>query len=170
MASQSTHASDSRLNEYYNYKWGKVLIFNGDNYPQFSVSYRGALVSSQSWAIITSQERELRGVGEADFNKRHNFAISIIFRSVHPNYLHLLEPFLNTSDPQGMWEKLKTADWGRDAIFIANIRAQFVKEYFDPANQSIRQFKRILDSYRNQISTTLTLNPISDEEAKQKLL
>jgi hypothetical protein len=110
MASQSTHASDSRLNEYYNYKWGKVLIFNGDNYPQFSVSYRGALVSSQSWAIITSQERELRGVGEADFNKRHNFAISIIFRSVHPNYLHLLEPFLNTSDPQGMWEKLKTAD------------------------------------------------------------
>jgi hypothetical protein len=69
-----------------------------------------------------------------------------------------------------MWDKLKTADRGRDAIFIANIRAQFAKEYFDPANQSIRQFKRILDSYRNQIATTPAPNPISDEEAKQKLL
>ena len=70
----------------------------------------------------------------------------------------------------GMWEKLKTADRGRDAVFIANIRAQFAKEYFDPVNQSIRQFKRILDSYRNQIASTPAPNPISDEEAKQKLL
>jgi hypothetical protein len=170
MASRSTRAADSLPNEYYNCKWGKVLIFNGDNYPQFSVSCRGALVSSQSWAIVAGQERELRGAGEADFNKRRNYAISIIFGSVHPDYLHLLEPFLNTSDPQGMWDKLKTADRGRDAIFIANIRAQFAKEYFDPANQSIRQFKRILDSYRNQIATTPAPNPISDEEAKQKLL
>jgi hypothetical protein len=170
MASRSTRAADSLPNEYYNCKWGKVLIFNGDNYPQFSVSCRGALVSSQSWAIVAGQERKLRGAGEANFNKRHNYTISIIFRLVHPDYLHLLEPFLNTSDPQGMWEKLKTADRGRDAVFIANIRAQFVKEYFDPANQSIRQFKRILDSYRNQIATTPAPNPISNEEAKQKLL
>lgn len=170
MASRSTRAADSLPNEYYNCKWGKVLIFNGDNYPQFSVSCRGALVSSQSWAIVAGQEREPRGNGGADFNKRRNLAISIIFGSVHPDYLYLLEPFLDTSDPQGMWDKLKTADRGRDAIFIANIRAQFAKEYFDPANQSIRQFKRILDSYRNQIATTPAPNPISDEEAKQKLL
>jgi hypothetical protein len=166
MASRSTRAADSLPNEYYNCKWGKVLIFNGDNYPQFSVSCRGALVSSQSWAIVAGQEREPRGNGGADFNKRRNLAISIIFGSVHPDYLYLLEPFLDTSDPQGMWDKLKTADRGRDAIFIANIRAQFAKEYFDPVNQSIR----ILDSYRNQIATTPAPNPISDEEAKQKLL
>jgi hypothetical protein len=170
MASRSTRAADSLPNEYYNCKWGKVLIFNGDNYPQFSVSCRGALVSSQSWAIVAGQEREPRGNGGADFNKRRNLAISIIFGSVHPDYLYLLEPFLDTSDPQGMWDKLKTADRGRDAIFIANIRAQFAKEYFDPVNQSIRQFKRILDSYRNQIASTPAPNPISDEEAKQKLL
>jgi hypothetical protein len=170
MASRSTRSTTARPNEYYTCKWGKVLIFNGENYPQFSLSCRGTLIAAQAWSIVAGQEREPRGDGEADYNKRRNLGISIIFGSVHPDYLHLLEPFLNTSDPQGMWDKLKTADRGRDAMFIANIRSQFARELFDPTTQTIREFKRILDSYRNQIASTPAPNPISDEEAKQKLL
>jgi hypothetical protein len=139
MASRSTRSTTTaRPNEYYTCKWGKVLIFNGENYPQFSLSCRGTLIAAQAWSIIAGQEREPHSNGEANYNKRRNLGISIIFGSVYPDYLHLLEPFLDTSDPQGIWDKLKTADRGRDAIFIANIRAQFAKEYFDPINQSIR--------------------------------
>jgi hypothetical protein len=69
-----------------------------------------------------------------------------------------------------MWDKLKTADRGRDAIFIANIRSQFARELFDPTTQTIQEYKRILDSYQNQIASTPAPNPISDKEAKQKLL
>jgi hypothetical protein len=67
-----------------------------------------------------------------------------------------------------MWDKLKTLDQGRDSVFVANIHAQFAKEIFDPTTQTIRQFKRILDHYQNQIASTT--NPITDEEAKNKLL
>jgi hypothetical protein len=123
---------------------------------------------SQSWSIVNGTERDPNGDAEADFNPRRNLAIQIIFSSVSQDYVHTIAPFLDIFDPKGMWDKLKTFDQGRDSVFIANIRAQFAKEIFDPTTQTVRQFKRILDHYRNQIASTAS--PITDEEAKNKLL
>jgi hypothetical protein len=169
MASRRSRANSVQPStDSYSSKWGRVVVFNGENYPTFSLTCKAALVASQSWSIVNGTERDPRGDAEADFNTRRNLAIQIIFSSVSQDYVHTIAPFLDISDPKGMWDKLKTLDRGRDSVFVANIRAQFAKEIFDPTTQTVRQFKRILDHYRNQIASTT--NPITDEEAKKQAI
>ena len=94
----------------YSSKWGRVVVFNRENYPTFSLTYKAALIMSQSWSIVNGTERDPRGDAEADFNTRRNLAIQIILSSVSQDYVHTIAPFLDISDPKGMWDKLKTLD------------------------------------------------------------
>jgi hypothetical protein len=39
-------------------KWGEVIIFNGDNYPEFSDSCKLAFIAAGAWRIVTGDETE----------------------------------------------------------------------------------------------------------------
>jgi hypothetical protein len=133
MASRRSRANSVQPStDSYSSKWGRVVVFNRENYPTFSLTCKAALVALQSWSIVNGTERDPRGDAEADFNTRRNLAIQIIFLSVSQDYVYMIAPFLDISDLKGMWDKLKTLDRGRDSVFVANICAQFAKEIFDP--------------------------------------
>jgi hypothetical protein len=153
----------------YTSKWGKVIIFNGENYPLFSITCKAALVSANAWGIVSRAEPAPVGARPLEeWNKRRNFAIQIIFSSAGKNYVNSLSTHLDNNDPAGMWEKLKASDRSRDAVFISNIRTSFASQLFDPLKQSIRQFLNTLEHYRTQISATD--NPITDLELRNKIL
>jgi hypothetical protein len=153
----------------YTSKWGKITVFNGENYPLFSITCKAALVSANAWGIVSRAEPEPEGVRLLqEWNKRRNFAIQIIFSSAGKNYVNSLSTHLDNNDPASMWEKLKASDRSRDAVFISNIRTKFASELYDPSKQSFRQFLNILEHYRTQISATDA--PITDIELRNKIL
>jgi hypothetical protein len=153
----------------YTSKWGKVIIFNGENYPLFSITCKAALVSANAWGIVSRAEPAPVGARPLEeWNKRRNFAIQIIFSSAGKNYVNGLSIHLDNNDPTGMWEKLKASDRSRDAVFVSNIRTNFASQQFDPTKQSIRQFLNILEHYRTQILTTD--DPITDTELRNRIL
>jgi hypothetical protein len=43
----------------FNYKWGEITIFNGDNYSEFSNSYMLAFIAARAWRIVTRDETKL---------------------------------------------------------------------------------------------------------------
>ena len=43
---------NTSVDEYNTTKWGRVLIFTGDNYAAFAQSYTIALVNAKAWSIV----------------------------------------------------------------------------------------------------------------------
>src|SRR5450432_1490871 len=166
---QMTTEPSTQLTAEYTSKWGKIIIFNGENYPLFSITCKAALVSANAWGIVSRAEPAPANARPLEeWNKRRNFSIQIIFSSAGKNYVNSLSTHLDNNDPAGMWEKLKASDRSRDAVFISNVRTNFASQLFDPSKQSMRQFVNILEHYRTQISATDA--PITDIELRNKIL
>jgi gag-polypeptide of LTR copia-type len=155
--------------EYNTTKWGKVVIFNSDNYALFEMSCTMALVASGSWPIVNGEEEEPVARGPlGDFKRRRSIAIQIISSSVAPFYFNDIMPFVRDSDPAGMWKELQKSNRSNDAVYATSIRSQFAMELFDPTKETIRQFVSRLNYYRTQL--TMSKDPISEKEILNKLL
>jgi len=165
MASSGNPSND----EYYNSKWGRVVVFKSNNYALFRNTCTVALVASGSWEIVQGTEAEPAGARLLeDWKKRRNHAIQIISSSVSMNHHMKLLPFITTSNPKGMWDELKKSDRANDVVHMANLRTDFGREQFDPSKQTIQEFVARLDHYRVQLYSTN--RPITDEETLDKLL
>ena len=97
--------------EFYNSKWGRVVVFKSDNYALFRNTCTVALVASGSWDIVQGTEDQPIGARALeDWKKRRNHAIQIISSSVSMNHHMKLLTFITASNPKGMWDKLKKSD------------------------------------------------------------
>lgn len=166
----STKPLEAATPEVYTSKWGRIEIFNGDNYPSFAIDCQAALVAANAWRIVRGIEVRPAGNGNAalDWDKRQGFAVQIIFSSTDKTYKQRISRFLDDNNPTGMWNRLQEADRSRDAIFISNVKDAFQEETFDPVQMTVRQFVTRLEAYRGQIATTD--NPITDDDMRLRLL
>ncbi|ESZ92151.1 hypothetical protein SBOR_7468 [Sclerotinia borealis F-4128] len=103
-----------------------------------------------------------------DFMKQLANSISIFNSSVgaihRPAILELITQF----DVQGVWEVLKSHDRSKRPQYIAETRAKFSRELFNPKTQSIRGFVNTLKSHQR---LTLDTEPvITDMEVFHYLL
>jgi hypothetical protein len=55
-------SSDITADEYNTTKWGRVLVFTGDNYASFVQSYTIALVNAKAWSIVNETKDILNPV------------------------------------------------------------------------------------------------------------
>jgi hypothetical protein len=46
-------------------KYGRITIFTGENYPEFSITCQAALIAAGAWDIVTSSEEEPTNGGNA---------------------------------------------------------------------------------------------------------
>jgi hypothetical protein len=65
----------------YDHKAGKVIIFNGDNFPDWERTCEAALIMAEGWDFVTGDE-DLTRVNTADGRKRRGEALKIIFNLV----------------------------------------------------------------------------------------
>jgi gag-polypeptide of LTR copia-type len=158
-------------------KWGKITIFNGDNYAEFSDSYMLAFIAAGAWQIVTRDETEpALGIHPTDaqvrqhlsFTTRRGHAIAILSGSINPVYRGRIMEFAHNSAVDSMWDKLKESNQTTNAVYVNSIRKSFTLETFDPTKQTVRQFVGKLQDWANRISTAE--RRINKDEIHEKLL
>ena len=65
----------------YDYKAGKIVIFNGDNFVDQERTCKAALIMSEGWDFITGAE-DLNRVNLADGRRRRGEANKIIYNLI----------------------------------------------------------------------------------------
>jgi hypothetical protein len=165
----SALSSDTDL--YYKSKWGKVAILTGDNYQLFEQTCKTALVVASAWNIVNRTEARPLPQNRAllqDYNKRLLRAIHLITNSVRPLYNNRINIFINTADPQGMWDELAKDNRVLDLVYQNSLYARFHREDWTPKNESLWSFVTRLESYRTELSGTN--NQITDQQLVSRIL
>jgi hypothetical protein len=85
----------------YDHKAGKVIIFNGDNFPDWERTCEAALIMAEGWDFVTGDEDPTR-VNTADGRKRRGEALKIIFNSVGSTRQEEMRALMKQHDIQGM--------------------------------------------------------------------
>jgi hypothetical protein len=92
-------------------KWGKVNIFNRENYSEFSNFCKLAFIAAGAWRIVTSDETEpVLGNNPTDaqvrqhqsFITRRGHAIAILSGSLNPVYRERILDFADNSAVDSM--------------------------------------------------------------------
>ncbi len=171
--SRTYTTSDDSL--YYNSKWGRVVIFNGDNYATFSTSCRFALTSAGAWDIVHGTEEEPATSNSSatinvrkDYRERRTHGIQIITSSVAESFANRLLPFLDTSDLSGMWTELAKANRANDEVYVANTRYAFANDRFNFTQETIRQYATRLDHFKTMLAGSS--RPITDVDILEHIL
>jgi hypothetical protein len=121
--------SDTDL--YYKSKWDRVAILTDDNYQLFEQTCRTALVVASAWNIVNRTKAWLLPQNRAllqDYNKRLLRVIYLITNSVRSLYNNQINIFINTADPQGMWDKLAKDNRVLDLVYQNSLYARFHRE------------------------------------------
>jgi len=145
---------------YYNSKWGRILIFNGDNYATFAQTCTLALLSARAWSIVTGAEVQPLAANAARLNdwlNRRSTAIQIISSSLDPLHLNPIMNLARNEDPKAMWDELAKSDRSGDKLYVAEVKGNFQAESFDPTKQTIQDFVARLDSHKTLIAN---INPL----------
>lgn len=172
IATSSSGAAQLSSNEqlYYTSKWGRVEVFNGDNYATFSTSCRFALATAGALQILEDIEKEPvdNTASNRDWKERRTIGIGIITSSVAPSYANRLLPYLANSNLQGMWNELAKANRANDEVYVANTRLSFANERFNYTRENIRQFATRLERFKIMLADSS--QPITDTEMLNKIL
>ena len=166
----STIAPVIKETVYYTSKWGRVVIFNGDNYVQFATTCRFVLTAAGAWSIVQGNESapESDTAAAKDHRERANNGIQIISSSVTESFINRLVPFLDTADLAGMWAELAKADRAKDDVYVINTRYQFSHERFNHTRETIRQYATRLEQYKTKLAGSS--QPVTDTEILQQIL
>jgi len=80
---------------YYSFKYGRVVIFTGDNYVQFATSCRFALTDCGAWPIVQETEQAPAEGNTAaivatpkEYQEKLNRGIQIISSSVREAFIN----------------------------------------------------------------------------------
>jgi hypothetical protein len=133
----TTMASTSTTD--YTCKWGRV--FNSENYPVFHASCMVALTVADAWGIVQGTDIMLNGVQAlANWKLQRQRAIQIICGSINSNYIRKIIQFIETKDPQAMWNEIAKTNYANDRAYISELCANFHQEVFNPSKESVCQF------------------------------
>ena len=158
------------MTAYYTSKWGRVVIFSGDNYVQFATTCRFVLTAAGVWSIVQGKESAPESDTSAakDYRDRVNNGIQIISSSITGSFIIRLMPFLDTANLAGMWAELAKADQAKDEIYVVNTRYQFSHERFNHTCETIKQYATRLELYKTKLAGSS--QPITDTEILQQIL
>ena len=133
----TTMASTSSTD--YTCKWGRVTIFNSENYPAFHASCMVALTVTDTWGIVQGTDIMLNGVQAlANWKLQQHRAIQIICGSINSNYIGKFIQFIESEDPQAMWNEIAKANCANDRIYVPELRANFHQEVFNLSKELVR--------------------------------
>ena len=76
-----TFSTSTSMTPLYDYKAGKIIIFNGDNFVDQERTCKAALIMSEGWDFVTSIE-DLNRVNLADGRRRQGEANKIIYNLI----------------------------------------------------------------------------------------
>jgi hypothetical protein len=154
---------------YYTSKWGRILIFNGDNYATFAQTCTLALLSARAWPIVTRGEAQpVANNALNDWLRRRAIAIQIISSSVGPLHINSIMDLARNEDPASMWDELAKADRSDDKVYVAQVKDDFQSERFDPTQHTLQDFVARLNSHRTLVANTQL--PLEDSDVLNKLM
>jgi hypothetical protein len=151
----------------YDHKAGKVVIFNGDNFPDWERTCEAALIVAEGWDFVTGDEDPTR-VNTADGRKRRGEALKIIFNSVRSTRQEEMRALMKQHDIQGMWETMKKFNKANDEVYISRLRREFDNTSFDPAKMRVSEFLDVLNLFK--INLAATPRALTNEDIRKQLL
>jgi hypothetical protein len=124
MASLLSNNNNTSADEYNTTKWGRVLVFTGDNYAVFAQSCTIALVNAKAWSIVNETEdipdpnaaNAAAIARRTSWTNRKAIGIQIIFGSVSKYYLNSIMPLVIAKDIMELWKELKKSDRADDLV------------------------------------------------------
>ena len=135
----TTMASSSTTD--YTCKWGRVTIFNGENYPIFHASCMVALTVADAWGIVQGIDVIPNSTQAlANWKLRRQCAIQIICGSVNSNYIRKIIQFIETEDLQAMWNEIAKVNHANDRVYVSELRTNFYQKVLNPFKESVCQF------------------------------
>jgi gag-polypeptide of LTR copia-type len=157
MTTPTTSASASQDNgtKYYTSKYGRIPIFDGDNYATFSTECRTALTVAGAWDIVDGSEvRPVDPAAGTSWDERKLKAIQLINSSVVQALKSRIIPGVRAADPKAMWTELAKEDRMTSTVHQYTLFSDFHKATWDPSAETIRSFQARLQDMRTQLEGT----------------
>ena len=154
----------------YSSKYGRVLILDGDNYPQFKDSCSAALVSANALNITLGIELRPEGNGAAaraeakDYDERCRKATTILYNSIVPSIQKRVANHMRDNNPALIWTELAKSDHSINPLWKVSKKRIFEGLTFDPKKESIRHFADKLVAFKDD------LPDLKDDEILSRLL
>ena len=129
MASAQNPGATSKDGTMFKSKFGSIIILNLENYYQFSVSAKTALMAGGLWSIINgTEQRPSPPISDGDienWDTKAGKAIGLLSSSVIPSISTSFSQFMEPVDPPSLWAYLKTYDRAKDIVYVTQLRDRF---------------------------------------------
>ena len=135
---------DQASSTIYSFKYGRVSILNGDNYPQFKSTCSAALISANCLNIVKGTEIRPKGNSASnkedarDFDERVRKATGILYNLVVPSIQKRIKPYMLQNKPNLMWNELEKFDHFVNPLFKVIKRREFESLLFNPKKKLVR--------------------------------
>ena len=115
----------------YDYKAGKIVIFNGDNFIDWERTYKVALIIVEGQDFVTSIE-DLNRVNLTNRRRRRGEVNKIIYNSIGDNRQEEMRIIIKEYNIKGMQEGIKKFNKANNEVYIFRLRREFYSTIFDP--------------------------------------
>ena len=166
MSTQTSTPTPS-ANTYYDSKYGRIVIFTGDNYPVFKQSCSFALRAADVWNIVQGEEPRPEGAQRIkDWEERARRACQLITSSISEGLYNSVTVY--AGNPVAMWQALSANDRTLNRIYQQSLLEQFYQEKWNYTTETLRMYLNRLDTYRTQLADTPIV--ISEQMLLSRLL
>ena len=139
-----TSSTSTSTTPSYDYKVGKIVIFNGDNFADWERTYKAALIMLEGQDFVTSTE-DLNRVNLADRRRRRGEANKIIYNLIGDNRQREMRAIIKAYDIQGIQKGIKKFNKANDEVYISRLYREFYSTIFNPTKMRIVKFIYILN-------------------------
>ena len=137
----------------YNYKAGKIVIFNRDNFADQERTYKAALIMVEGWDFVTSTE-DLARINSANRRRRRGEANKIIFNSIGDNRQEEMRIIIKEYNIQRIQEGIKKFNKANNEVYISRLYRKFYSTTFNPTKMQIVEFIYILNRFKINLALT----------------
>jgi len=123
----------------YDYKAGKIVIFNRDNFADWERTYKAALIILKGWDFVTGAEDPNR-VNSANGRRRQGEVNKIIYNLIGDDRQEEIRVIIKAYNIQGMWEGMKKFNKANNKVYISRLRREFYSTIFNPTKMRIVKF------------------------------
>ena len=115
----------------YNYKAGKIIIFNRDNFADQEYTYKAALIIVKGWDFITNIEDPAQ-VNLANGRRRRGEANKIIYNLIGYDCQEEMYMIIKKYNIQGIQNRIKKFNKVNNKIYISRLCREFYSTIFNP--------------------------------------
>ena len=115
----------------YDYKAGKIVIFNRDNFVDQERTCEAALIIIKGWDFITGIKDPAQ-VNSADGRRRRGEVNKIIYNLIGYNCQEEMYVIIKEYNIQGIWNKIKKFNKVNNEVYISRLYKEFYSTIFNP--------------------------------------